>query len=131
MTKLRQAIAVAACCLAVAACTFRGTTESASDTVKDVTISTSGKTWFTPDGLVRDDQRLTAFVTLNFENLKQQMSQGQGEYVQSLSALLRIREDRRADFASWVQAHYAGLVHAETTPAALIASLDHALAVSR
>jgi Protein of unknown function (DUF3015) len=127
MTRAMTVVMVLMAC-GLAACTFRGTTDSVTDTTQNVTVSTSGRTWFTIDGVIRNDQRVNAFVAINFENLKQNMAQGHGEYLTSLSSLMQIREDRKADFYSLVQSRYPQLVAAQsTTPAEMIASLNREL----
>jgi hypothetical protein len=127
MTRAMTVVMVLMAC-GLAACTFRGTTDSVTDTTQNVTVSTSGRTWFTIDGVIRNDQRVNAFVAINFENLKQNMAQGHGEYLTSLSSLMQIREDRKAEFYSLVQSRYPRLVAAQsTTPAEMIASLNREL----
>ena len=71
---------------------------SITETINNILSSTSGRSWFTEDGLVKTDQRVNAFVAFNFENLKQDMARGQGEYLDSLSALMEIPTDRRPSF---------------------------------
>lgn len=114
--------------LALAACTLRGTTESVTDATQNVTVSTSGRTWFTEDGLVRDDQKINAFVAINFDRLKQDLARGEGEYLNSFATLLNIPGERRAEFGSLMQARYGSLVPSvSTTPAELVAALDRVL----
>jgi hypothetical protein len=107
---------------AMSACT------SPTGTVKDsfdVTSSTTGRSWFTEDGIVRDDSKALAFTTLNFTVVKQNMAQGHGEYLASLATLLGIPADRQARFAALVQGRYPTLVRSDhSTPAQLVASLN-------
>ena len=57
---------------------------SITETINNILSSTSGRSWFTEDGLVKTDQKVNAFMAFNFENLKQDMARGQGEYLDSL-----------------------------------------------
>ena len=116
-------MAVVAFSALACACTLRGTTESETDTTNNITVSTSGRTWFTPDGLVRDDQKVNAFATLNFENLRQDMARGEGEYLVSFSNLLGVQPDRRAAFFAFAQDRYP-IVGVSTTAGEFIARLD-------
>ncbi|HZS11701.1 MAG TPA: DUF3015 family protein [Nitrospirales bacterium] len=114
--------------LAFSACTLRGTTDSVTDSVRNVTVSTSGRTWFTEDGLVRNDQKVSAFVTLNFENLKQDMARGDGEYLSALTTLMQVRDDKRAEFFGYVQSNYPAWISSQqTTPAELLVALNRDL----
>ena len=119
---IRLGVVVAFSALACA-CTLRGTTESVTDTTNNITVSTSGKTWFSPDGLVRDDQKVNAFATLNFDNLRQDMAKGEGEYLVSFSNLLGVPADRRASFFAFAQERYP-VVGVSTTAGEFIARLD-------
>lgn len=64
--------------LILSACTFRATSNEITDTTQNTTISTSGRSWFTNDGLVRQGERINAFAALNFENLTTDMALGGG-----------------------------------------------------
>ena len=115
--------------LAVSACTFKATTQQITDTTSNITASTSGHAWFTNDGLVKNDQKVTAFAHLNFENLKQDMAAGHGEYLASLGSLMGITPDHQTDFFLLTQAHYTTLVRSEqTTPAEMLVALNELLA---
>ena len=69
-------------CVTISAC-------SVTETVKDILSSTTPGDWFTGDGLLKPDQKVNAFVAFNFENLKQDMAKGHGEYLTSLEHLVR------------------------------------------
>jgi hypothetical protein len=47
-----------------------------------------------------------AFVAFNFENLKEDMARGRGEYLTSLSELFGVPQDRREAFFSYAQSRY-------------------------
>lgn len=111
--------------LALSACTFRATSNEISDTTQNTTVSTSGRSWFTNDGLVRQGEQVKAFTALNFENLTTDMASGGGEYLASFGTLLGIPEDQRAAFFALAQGQYETLIQSDSlTPANLIAGLD-------
>lgn len=83
---------------------------SITETINNILSSTSGKTWFTEDGQVKPDHRVQAFMAFNFENIKQDMAKGQGEYLDSLSTLLQVPSDRRASFYAHAQSRYPFVV---------------------
>ena len=112
--------------LVLSACTSpTGTTKD----MFDMTSSTTGRTWFTEDGIIKDDYKVLTFTTLNFTVLKQNMAQGEGDYLISLGALLGVLPERRDTFASLTQARYAVLVKSDrATPTELLDSLTQVMA---
>lgn len=114
--------------LVTTACTSpTGTTKD----IFDVTSSTTDRTWFTIDGTVQDDYRVITFTTINFTVLKQEMAQGEGEYLTSFEALLGVPPARHAEFAAWMQDRYTTLLpSAQTTAADMLASLERVLKAS-
>lgn len=111
--------------LALSACTLKGTTDQVTDTTQNTTVSTSGRSWFTNDGLVRQGEHANAFAALNYDNLTHDMAFGGGEYLSSLGSLMGVHEDQRAAFFHVAQSHYTALVQSEhATPADLVAGLD-------
>jgi hypothetical protein len=122
---------IAALALLASACTFKGTTKQTTDTTSNITGTTSGKSWF-EGGLVRKDQEVSAFADLNFDNLKQDMAAGHGEYLASLGSLMGVAPARQDEFFALTQAHYATLVGSErTTPAEMLVAINQILAVAR
>ena len=115
--------------LTLPACTTKGLIKATTDPTTDILSSTSGKAWFTEDGLVKDEFKVDAFTALNFENVKQDMAQGRGEYLTSLGSLLGVPEDRQATFFQLTREKYPQLVPTDkTTPAELVAALHGELA---
>lgn len=109
-------------------CTIKGTTDSTADTTKNTTVSTSGKSWFTPEGIVKNDQEIIAYATINLENLKEDMARGRGEYLTSLGVLLGMPAADHSEFARFIRDHYRQLVlSAEVQPEAIIATLSREL----
>ena len=89
---------------------------SVTETISNFLSSTSGKSWFTEDGLIKTDHRVQAFIAFNFENIKQDMAKGQGEYLDSLSTLMEIPADRRAAFYAHAQSRYPFIVRQQSSP---------------
>ena len=109
--------------LAMTACTTKLTPNPT-----DTTSSTTPGAFFTQDGLLKDDQKINAFVTFNFDNLKDEMARGQGEYLTSLGTLLGVREARQADFLALAREKYPVLVTSDrTTPGEMVAALKSEL----
>jgi hypothetical protein len=119
----------AALLLILPACTTKGLIKATTDPTTDILSSTSGKSWFTEDGLVREEYKVDAFTALNLENLKQDMARGQGEYLASLGMLLGVPADRQEHFFHLTREHYRTLVPSDrTTAAELVAALHGELA---
>lgn len=119
---------IAVLALVVSACTFKGTTNQTTDTTSNITGTTSGKSWF-EGGLVKKDQEVNAFADLNFENLKQDMAMGRGEYLASLGSLMGVTSAYQDEFFALMQTHYTTLVRSEqTTPAEMLVALNQLLA---
>ncbi|MFQ5992501.1 MAG: DUF3015 family protein [Nitrospiraceae bacterium] len=116
---------------ALPACTIKATSESLSDAALNFLSSTSGKSFLTQDGLVKRDQHITVFAHINFDNLKQNMAVGHGEYLASFGTLLGVAPGHQAEFFKLTQARYAELFASDrTTPAEMLAALKRELAAS-
>ncbi len=85
------------------------TTKSTTDGTTDVISSTSGKSWWTEDGLVKNGEHARAFVAFNFTNLLQDMAKGEGEYLAAFGNVLGVPFDQQARFQHLVQANYSKL----------------------
>jgi hypothetical protein len=113
--------ALATLCLLMGGCTL---TKWTTDSVANFTSSTSPGNLFTADGLIQDQQKATFFVAVNFDNLKQDIAQGQGEYLGSLSALLHVPDANRKEFFMLTQHHYPVLYAQDNvTPADTVTAL--------
>src|SRR5919112_5615530 len=97
---------VAAALLGLSACTLRATTDEITDTTQNTTVSTSGRSWFTNDGLVRQGEHINAFAALNYDNLTHDMALGGGEYLSSLGTLLGVPGEQQSAFFKLAQSHY-------------------------
>lgn len=91
-------------------CTLKGTINEITDTTSNVTGTTSGRTWFTEDGLLHPEHKLTAFTALNQMNIEQDLARGQGDYVTSLGTLLGLSDDQQAAFHAKAQEAFETLV---------------------
>jgi hypothetical protein len=122
--KLHWLVAVMALTLGLSACTTKGTIKATTDPTTDILSSTSGKTWFTEEGLVREEYKVEAFTALNFENVKQDMAQGHGEYLASLGSLMGVSPAAQPAFFQFTRERYAQLIPSQqTTPAELVMAL--------
>ena len=123
-------VVVLAC--ALSACTLKGTVKATTDPTTDILSSTSGKSWFTEDGLVKDESKAIAFVDLNFDNLKQDAARGQGEYLVSLGTLLGVKSDDQPQFVSFTQARYPILFPSDrTVPSETLAAFTREWSATR
>lgn len=89
------------------------TTKATVDTTVNFFSSTSPGDLFTEDGLITEKQKLNFFVGVGFENLRQNIASGNGEYLASLEHLLRISPRHHVEFAEFAQAHYNALFTSE------------------
>ena len=91
-----------------------------------ISFGTSG---CTSDGKVMAEQKTTMFAQLNFENLSQEMAQGQGEHLASLATLMGVPAEHQAAFFAMTQERYTSLVKAgETSPVAMVKAINDAIA---
>jgi len=127
-SRWRRALFIGAIALVMPACTFRATTQETIDTTQNTTVSTSGKSWITEDGLVRQGEAVNAFAALNYDNLKTDMAAGGGEYLASLGTLMGVPDAQHPTFFQIVQRHYAATSGANLNSADFLAGLDGTLA---
>lgn len=108
-------------CMTVSACTVTETIGKVIGGTTDFLSSTTPGSWFNEDGLLKADQKVIAFVAFNFENLKQDMAKGRGEYLTSLSTLFGVPQDRREAFFSYAQSRYLLVKSGRGAPEDLVA----------
>ena len=96
--------------LLASGCTLKSTVKQTTDTTSNVTGTTSGRTWFTEDGLLHPEHKLTAFAALNQANVEQDLARGQGEYLTSLGTLLGLTNDQQASFQTKAQGSFETLL---------------------
>lgn len=81
----------------------------------------NGKLWV--------EQKVTMFAKVNFENLSQEMAQGQGEHLASLAILMGVPVEHQSEFFAMTQERHSSLVKAgENSPVTLVAALNDAIA---
>ena len=91
-------------------------------------IST-GTSGCTNDGKVMAEKKTTMFAELNFENLSQEMAQGQGEHLASLATLMGVPAEHQASFFAMTQERYISLVKTgEASPVAMVKAINDAIA---
>lgn len=93
--------------LGMSGCTIKATTDTTTDGTTEFLSSTTGKSWWTEDGLVKQGEQTRAFVALNRENLLQNMAQGHGEYVTALGQIIGIPHIKDSRSRNLLQVHYA------------------------
>jgi DUF3015 family protein len=100
------ACGIMAVALSVTGC---NTTKATVDTTVKFFSSTSPDSMFTADGMVEQRQKVNLFVGVAFENLRQDVAQGKGQYLTSLAVLISIPSSRQEEFAEFLQARYSTL----------------------
>lgn len=106
-----QGLAVWLCLMLASAsgCTLKATLDTTTDGVTNFLSSTTGKSWWTEDGLVKSGEQARAFVAMNSDNLLQEMAQGQGEYLHAFGTILGVPPHQQMSFQRLLQAHYPAL----------------------
>jgi len=117
---------------------YKGQKEIAPQVMMATTNGTFGSTTFgissgtsgcTNDGKVMSENKATMFAEMNFENLSQEMAQGQGEHLASMATLMGVPADHQAEFFALTQERYTSLVRAgEASPVAMVKALNEAVA---
>ena len=118
-------ITVGCCAVLASACTTTptGTTKD----IFDFTSSTTGRSWYNEDGMLRPEHRPIAFTTANYETVKRDIARGQGEHLVSLATLLGVSPARCDEFGLLAQARYAALESPRTTPEEILISMRNIL----
>jgi hypothetical protein len=117
---------------------YKGQKEIAPQVMMATTNGTFGSTTFgistgtsgcTNDGKVMGDSKTIMFAELNFDNLSQEMAQGQGEHLASLATLMGIPAEHHTSFFAMTQERYTSLVKAgDASPVAMVKALNEAVA---
>ena len=90
-------------------------------------IST-GTSGCTNDGKIFTAEKVNVFAAINFDNLSQEMAQGQGEHLTSLAILMGIPVDQHPAFFAMTQEKYTTFVQAgETSPKAVVKAIHDAM----
>jgi hypothetical protein len=81
----------------------------------------SGTSGCTHDGVLVQEEKVNVFATANFDNISQDMAQGQGEHLTALAMLMDIPIDQHPVLFIKAQERYAQLLQSsEISPNALI-----------
>ncbi|HBP87655.1 MAG TPA: DUF3015 family protein [Nitrospirales bacterium] len=91
-------------------CTIKATLDTTTDGTTEFLSSSTGKSWWTEDGLVKRGEHARAFVATNHDSLLQEIAQGHGEYVQALGTILDVPSHQQAHFQELIQNEYPVLV---------------------
>lgn len=81
------------------------------------------------NGKVWAEEKMNLFAAINFENLSQEMAQGQGEHLASPATLMGVPVENQAEFFAMTQERYISLVKAgEASPVAMVKAINDAIA---
>lgn len=88
----------------------------------------SGTSGCTNDGKIFASEKVNVFAAVNFDNLAQEMAQGEGEHLTSLATLMGIPVAQQPAFFAMTQEKYTTLVQeGETSPKAVVKALHDAM----
>src|SRR2546421_8164690 len=107
--------------LVLSAC---NTSKATLDTFAKFTSSTSPGEWIDADGVIQERQKARLFTAVVYENLEQDIARGNGEYLTSLSVLLKIPAHEQERFKMRAQSSYPLLFASDRhTAESLLATL--------
>jgi hypothetical protein len=90
---------------------------------------TSGTSGCTNDGVIVQNEKVNVFAGVNFDNLSQEIAQGQGEHLTSLATLMGVPAEHQAEFFSLAQENYVALLRShESNSVSMMNGLYHAMA---
>lgn len=92
-------------------------TKELTGATTDFTSSTSPRSWFTQDGLLKGEHRVRALAVLGYENLKEDIAQGRGEYLAAAARLAGVPEPEQAAFFRYAQSQFDYFYAADIRPA--------------
>ncbi len=88
----------------------------------------SGTSGCTNDGTIVMKEKVNVFAAMNFDNISQEMAQGQGEHLTSLATLMDIPTENHQEFFSMTQSQYTSLIESgETSPKAVVKAIYGAM----
>lgn len=88
----------------------------------------SGTSGCTNDGTILASEKVNVFASVNFDDISQEMAQGQGEHLTSLATLMDIPADQHEVFFTMAQEKYTTLMQAgETSPKAVVKAIYSAM----
>lgn len=86
-----------------------GTSRAATDLTeptREFLSSTTPGAWFRPDGTLNPEHERVAFVVLNFDNVREDVAHGTGEYLISYATLVGVPPLSREHFMRYAQEQY-------------------------
>lgn len=90
-----------------------------------ISFGTSG---CTNDGTIFASEKVNVFAAVNFDDISQEMAQGQGEHLTSLATLMEIPTEQHDIFFAMAQEKYTTLVQAgEASPKAIVTAIYSAM----
>ena len=88
----------------------------------------SGTSGCTNDGQIMAEHKVNVFAASNYENLSQEMAQGQGEHLASLATLMGVPAEDQPAFFAMAQDRYTTMAQAgNPEPEAIVAALHQGL----
>ena len=89
----------------------------------------SGTSGCTNDGTIVMKEKVNVFAVVNFDNLSQEMAQGQGEHLASMATLMGIPVEQHQEFFVVSQEQYATLFEmGEPSPKTMVNAMYSAIA---
>jgi len=119
-------VVIVAGCFAASCTVVTDPTKASSD----FTSSSSGKSSKT-DGTLRDEEKLSEFAAVNFEQLKKDMASGRGEHLAALATLLHVPQDQQTAFFTFAQEKFPLICPSEkATASEMVTALSREMANS-
>ena len=88
----------------------------------------SGTSGCTNDGTIFASEKVNVFAAINFDDISQEMAQGQGEHLASLATLMEIPSDQHELFFTLAQEKYTSLISSgEASPKAVVKAIYSAM----
>lgn len=97
-----------------------GTTDATHEltgATSDFTSSTSPRSWFTQDGLLKGEHRVRALTVFGYENLKEDIARGRGEYLAAAARMAGVPEAEQPAFFRFAQSRYEYFYAEDIRPA--------------
>jgi hypothetical protein len=91
-------------------CTIKATIDTLTNGTTEFLSSSTGKSWWTEDGVFKRGQHARAFVATNHDALLQEIAQGHGEYIHAFGTILGVPAHQQAHFQELMQNEYPVLV---------------------
>ena len=90
---------------------------------KEFTSSTSAKSWFTGEGLIKAEHKIRTFTVFNLYNLRDDIARGHGEYLSSLASLLELHPDGKERFYVSLQNRFSMVYRDVVSPSESVSRL--------